>query len=68
MDYVLDKNLINVIDSGKAKSCKDIKDSNPSSVSGINEIEVDGEKLEIRCEIVGDQVCTVSLFLLFKNQ
>jgi len=33
------------------KSCKDIKDSHPSSVSGIYEIEIDGEKLEVRCEM-----------------
>merc|ERR1719427_267210 len=37
--------------SGKGKSCKDIKDVIPSSVSGIYEIEVDGEKLEVRCEM-----------------
>merc|ERR1719427_433877 len=36
---------------GKGKSCKDIKNSDPSSVSGIYEIEVDGEKLEVRCEM-----------------
>jgi len=36
---------------GKGKSCKDIKDSDPSSVSGIYQIEVDGEKLEVRCEM-----------------
>jgi len=36
---------------GKAKSCKNIKDLVPSSVSGIYWIEVDGEKLEVRCEM-----------------
>ena len=49
------------------KSCKDIKDSDPSSVSGIYKIEIEGEKIEVRCEIVGDQAWTVSLFLLFIN-
>jgi len=54
------KNQTNTIDelqnkvasfSCKPKSCKDIKDSNPCAVSGIYEIEVDGEKLEVRCEM-----------------
>jgi len=35
----------------KPKSCKNIKDYIPNSVSGIYEIEVDGEKLEVRCEM-----------------
>merc|ERR1719427_1947696 len=37
--------------SGKGKSCKDIKDVIPSSVSGIYKLEIDGEKLEVRCEM-----------------
>jgi len=37
--------------SGKAKSCKHIKELVPSSVNGVYEIEVDGEKLEVRCEM-----------------
>jgi len=37
--------------SGNATSCKDIKDLVPNSVSGIYRIEVDGEKLEVRCEM-----------------
>jgi len=37
--------------SGMAKSCKEIKALVPSSASGIYEIEVDGEKLVVRCEM-----------------
>merc|ERR1712183_355865 len=33
------------------KSCKEIKDSDPSATNGIYEIKVDGEKLEVRCEM-----------------
>merc|ERR1712183_1102693 len=36
---------------GRPKSCKDITYFNPNSASGIYEIEVDGEKLEVRCEM-----------------
>ena len=49
--------------SGKAKNCKDVKDSDPSSVSGIYWIEVDGEKLKVRCEMNSTSGgWTVSLF------
>jgi len=40
-----------IIYSCKPKSCKDIKDLKPNSANGIYEIEVDGEKLEVRCEM-----------------
>jgi len=36
---------------GRAKSCKEIKELFPNSVSGIYDIEVCGEKLEVRCEM-----------------
>ena len=34
-----------------AKTCKDINDLVPSSASGIYWFEVDGEKLDVRCEM-----------------
>ena len=50
--------------SGKAKSCKKIKDLVPSLVSDIYKIEVDGEKLKVRCEMSrASGGWTVSYFL-----
>merc|ERR1719427_1043804 len=37
--------------SDKAESCKEIKEFIPSSVSGIYVLEIDGEKLKVRCEM-----------------
>ena len=36
---------------GKLKSCKDIKDAYPSLTTGTYKIEIDGEILEVRCEM-----------------
>ena len=53
--------------SGKAKSCKDIKGLVPSAVSGIYWIEVDGKKLEVRCEMnIASGGWTVSLLSSWK--
>ena len=49
------------------KSCNHIKCSEPSAVSGIYEIEVDGEKLEVRCQMnIASGGWTVSFYLLAK--
>ena len=37
--------------SGKGKSCKAIKDFDPSSVSGVYEIENEGGNIHVRCEM-----------------
>ena len=51
----------------KPKNCKDIKDFVPSLASGVYEIEVDGEKLEVRCEMnSASGGWTVSLFSSWK--
>ena len=37
----------------KARNCKEIKYFMPSSESGVHEIEVEVEKIQVRCEMIG---------------
>ena len=36
---------------GKGKSCKKIKDSDPTATTGIYEVDVRGEKIKLVCDM-----------------
>ena len=36
---------------GKPKSCKEIKDSDPSAATGTYEVEVDGHRIQLVCDM-----------------
>ena len=42
---------INLLILGRGNSCKSIKESDPSAVSGIYEVEIKGEIIELFCEM-----------------
>ena len=62
---------INFIILGTTKTCKSIKESDPSAVSGIYEVEIQGEIIELFCEMQssggGWAVSIYNVFLYFCN-
>ena len=52
---------------GRGKSCKEIKDSDPSAVTGIYEVDVRGEKIQLVCDmdISGGGWAEVYIYVLY---
>ena len=66
MFFYLNVDFIEILFSGKSRSCKDIKNFDQSLPTGTYKIEIDGEMVDVWCEMnSASGGWTVSLFYKF---
>ena len=68
---VLKNFVIILLILGRGKSCKSIKDTDPNAVSGIYEVEIQGEIIKLFCQMTvtggGWAVSFYKVFVYFFN-